>query len=110
MKITTTHFENESYYCRDCDKDFSENQVDKDTWCCDVCGKKIMINIGMEDLVRLLPREITKYDDVYSRHEEEFYRIKGVSTERGKYKLGIAQFGSLTVNKDEFINCRWNDH
>lgn len=111
MKITTESFKHEYYYCRECDANISQDQLDKSTWRCE-CGKKIIIEVPREEtisLVRLLPEELEKQDAVFDQYTFKFYNLKGISEEGTKYRLGIAGHGNLKINEDEFINCMWND-
>ena len=112
MDITSEYFEDETYYCRECDKDIKDDQVNKQNWCCDDCGRKLLIDIGIENhtnLVRLIPSEMTKYDNVFDKYYRKFHSLKGINYENGKYKIGVAEFGMLKLDEYEFVNCRWND-
>lgn len=111
MKITTNHFENESYSCRDCEKSFSKNEINTDNWKCDECEKKILINIPNEkhSIVRLNPNEMTEEDCVFDQRTEEFFQLKGIAFKGGKHHIGIKNFGVIKVEENDFINCMWND-
>ncbi|GAB6462044.1 TPA: hypothetical protein QC153_004083 [Bacillus cereus] len=110
MRITSEYFEDETYWCRECNKDINEEEVNKTTWECDDCNNKILIDIGIENgqrLVRLPPAELTRYDDVYDQYYQRFHSLKGITFENGKYRFGVAEYGMVKVDEDEFVNCRW---
>lgn len=110
MYIATKSFESESYSCRKCKTKDSEVKFSTCTWRCDICDKKILIDIGEQHrLVRLLPSEMTKYDSVYDRYSKKLYGLKGIIINGERYILGVEGRGGVTVDRDEFVNCMWND-
>ncbi|SCC69454.1 Protein of unknown function [Bacillus thuringiensis] len=40
MRITSDYFEDETYRCFECSKDIKSEDVNVQTWDCDVCNKK----------------------------------------------------------------------
>ncbi|MBU3187653.1 hypothetical protein [Clostridium estertheticum] len=101
----------EEYLCRQCNTVLPENKVNKKTWCCDSCGDKLLIKIEDTDhrIVRLIPSEMNRFDDVFNYYDNEFLELKGViEHDNGKeYILGVAGYGSYKVKKNDFIDCRW---
>ncbi|GGA30954.1 hypothetical protein [Psychrobacillus lasiicapitis] len=110
MRVTSEYFENERYSCRSCNKILQEKQVNTETWRCDACGKKLLIDIGKRNkLVRLLPSEMTEYDTVYDQYTEKLHELKGINSKGEKYIFGVKGYRGISVSEDEFVNCMWND-
>ncbi|HHB1656030.1 hypothetical protein [Bacillus cereus] len=113
MRITSDRFENETYRCYGCSEDIKTEDVNDQTWECDVCNGKIKIDIGRTqggDLVRLRPNEVTEHDHVFDRHTKEFHVVKGSTrNNNGMYNIGVAGHGSVKVAEDEFVDCMWRD-
>lgn len=101
----------EEYYCRQCETQLKKDEVNQKTWCCDTCNEKLLIKI--EDLgqrlVRLLPSEISRFDDVFNYYDYEFVELKNIFLHDNKkeYILCIAEYGSKKVGKDIYVDCRW---
>src|SRR4051812_40591789 len=87
----------EEYFCRECDTELTKDEVNKVTWCCDTCNEKVLIKIKdvEQSIVRLLPNEMSRFDDVFNYYDYEFVRLKGVTLHdnRKEYILGIAEHG-----------------
>lgn len=110
MLITSKRFKGETYWCRECDEDINEGEINMLTWECDNCNNKVLIDIELENdnrLVRLPAKEVTRNDDVFDQHTREFYSLRGITSENGKYRLGVAGFGMVKIDEDDFVNCRW---
>ncbi|WP_342538431.1 hypothetical protein MKY15_20525 [Sporosarcina sp. FSL K6-1540] len=101
-------FEQEIYSCRDCRVDIPKSKVNKDTWCCDYCGEKVIIDIGKRhNLARLYPHEMNNFDMVYDQYSEKFYGIKGINNKEEKSIIGVEGYRGITVREDELVNCMW---
>lgn len=112
MLITTKRLKDETYWCRECDKDISKEEVNTENWECDTCNSKLLIDIGIKNkqmLVRILPSEMTSNDDVYDSYSGSFHSLKGINYDDDKevYKLGVAGYRMVEVEEDDFVNCRW---
>ncbi|MEB9506426.1 hypothetical protein P4J13_21060 [Bacillus anthracis] len=111
MRIISARFKNESYNC-DCNEEIESEKVNRETWECNECKEKIAIDIGSirDELVRLHPNEISKYDYVFNRSEEEFCAVKDILHYNGKYYICIEGYGKIKVEAYEFVDCMRNQH
>ncbi|QCJ45492.1 hypothetical protein FAY30_26495 (plasmid) [Bacillus sp. S3] len=85
--------------------------MNEETWRCDTCNEKLLIKIkDVEDgIVRLLPSEMSRFDDVFNYYDYEFVELKGITLldNKKEYLLAIAEYRGFKVGKDNFIDCRW---
>lgn len=111
MIITTKRFEDETYQCYECNEMIESEKVNRETWECDKCKKKIVIDIGKENgmLVRLHPNKVTKFDYVVDQVHKEFHSVKGYTPIKRGFIIGIANHGGVNVRENEFVNCLWRD-
>ncbi|WP_214757192.1 hypothetical protein [Exiguobacterium sp. s123] len=112
MLIHNKLFKGESYFCIECQKEILETEVNKVTWSCEVCQKKIMIDVQDEKdvkLVRLYPKEMNENDEVYDARKRELHKLKGIKLGENECKIGIKDYRTCTFKYTDLINCEWNE-
>ncbi|WP_088044512.1 hypothetical protein [Bacillus sp. EAC] len=98
-------FEGEEYYCSDCKKDLSENEIEN--WRCKNCGERVQINAGLDQIImRKLPEEVTD-NDYFVMWTGEFHQIYKVENKNGTYYYNLKGYGRHKQNKDEWVNCMY---
>lgn len=98
----------EGYKCVFCDKIYELDDVSS-FWKCPVCGEYIRIAAPQlcsgHIKVRKKAREVKKLDLINLSGVDEIYSVLGITElMNGKLSIGLKNYGSIKVEKDEFVD------
>ncbi len=109
-RIKTTHkFEGESYYCNECGKDLSRNDIQD--WRCTQCKERVRIEAGlMQPIMRKSPEDVTKRDVFVMKGTGEFHEIYKVEEKKGKYFYNLKDYGRYKQSPNDWVNCMYSSY
>lgn len=102
----------EGYKCVFCDKMYELDELNENSgssWKCPVCGKYIRIAAPQlcsgHIKIRKKAKELREFESINLAGANEFYTVLGITElVDGKLRIGLKNYGSIKVEKDEFVD------
>ncbi|MCW3793846.1 hypothetical protein OM416_19830 [Paenibacillus sp. LS1] len=101
----TNSFENETYRCRECDKDLEDTEV-TDRWTCVHCEQRVIIDAPIldQEIVRKFPDEVTT-QDIFLKQDHQSHLIHDIKQNKsGGYDYVLKGFGTHKQDKNKFAH------
>lgn len=99
----------EGYKCILCNKMYELDDVSGFGWKCPACGE--YIRIAAPELcsghikIRKKVKEVRQLDSINLAGVNDIYTVLGITEQaNGKIRIGLKNYGSLVVEKDEFVD------
>lgn len=99
----------EGYKCVFCDRMYELDDVSSSGWKCPVCGE--YVRIAAPELcsghikIRKKAKDIRELDSINLAGTNELYSVLGITENaNGKLRIGLKNYGSINVEKDEFVD------
>lgn len=99
----------EVYKCVFCDKMYELDDVSSSGWKCPICGEYIRIAAPQlcsgHIKVRKKAKEVRKLESINLAGVNDIYSVLGITElVNGKLSIGLKNYGSIKVEKDEFVD------
>lgn len=99
----------EGYKCVFCNRMYEEDDVSSSDWKCPVCGEYIMIAAPKlcsgQIKIRKKAKKVRKWDLINLAGVNNIYNVLGITElNNGKLSIGLENYGSIKVEKDEFVD------
>lgn len=99
----------EEYKCSFCNKVYELDEINSSSWKCPTCGKYISISAPQlcsgHIKKRIKAKEIRKFESINLAGVNEINSVLGITElPNGKLRIGLKKYGSIVVEKEEFVD------